>query len=91
MNLTEDNLFLYNVTLQEPTAFHIAVLGHFTGGKNPEILAAKGEGFLELFRLDLKSGAMISMLSTNVFGIVRSVMPFRLTGSSKGGFYRPAR
>ena len=39
---------------------------------------------LELLRLDKDTGKVHSVLSSNVFGSIRSVHTFRLTGASKG-------
>ena len=39
---------------------------------------------LELLRPDPNTGKVYPILTVEVFGIVRSLMPFRLTGGSKG-------
>lgn len=39
---------------------------------------------MELWRLDTNTGKLQTVLSLNVFGIIRSIVPFRLTGGSKG-------
>ena len=38
---------------------------------------------LELLRPDPNSGKVYTILTTEVFGVIRSLMPFRLTGGSK--------
>ena len=39
---------------------------------------------LELLRPDPNTGKVYTLLTYEVFGVVRSLMPFRLTGGSKG-------
>jgi splicing factor 3B subunit 3 len=78
-----DSVHLYNVTLQPSTAIHKAILGNFSGTKQQEIVVARNS-IVELWKLDTNTGKLQSVLSLNVFGIIRSIVPFRLTGASKG-------
>jgi splicing factor 3B subunit 3 len=75
-------MYLYNLTLQRATGIVNAVHGSFAGTKQQEIAVAKGK-VLELLRPDPNSGKVHTLLSTEVFGIIRSMMAFRLTGGSK--------
>ena len=52
--------------------------GNFSGPKQQEIVAAKGN-ILELLRPD-DTGKVISVCSTPVFCIIRSLQAFRLAG-----------
>ena len=54
--------------------------GNFSAPKQQEIVVAKG-GVLELLRPD-DTGKVISICSTPVFGVIRSLLPFRLSGIS---------
>jgi hypothetical protein len=56
----------------------IIMVGNFSGPKQQEIVVAKGN-ILELLRPD-DTGKVISINSTNVFSIIRSLYPFRSTG-----------
>lgn len=76
-------MYLYNFILQRATGITHAVHGSFAGTKLQEILLAKGKG-LELVRPDPNTGKVHTLLQTEVFGVVRSLMSFRLTGGSKG-------
>lgn len=79
-------MHLYNLTLQQPTAIGIVAIGNFSGAKQQEIIVSRGAGsILELMRVDPQTGKMHSVLTHHVMGITRSVVAFRLTGSSKGG------
>ena len=60
-----------------------AIHGNFSGAKLQEIVIAKGK-ILEIYRVDPNTGKLHSVLSAEVFGLVRSIIPFRLTGSTKG-------
>ena len=70
---------LYAVTLQRATAITTAAIGNFSGTKQQEIAVSRGK-LLELLRPD-DSGKMQSLVSTECFGLVRSIVPFRLTGT----------
>jgi splicing factor 3B subunit 3 len=71
-------MFLYHFTLQKPGGIVSAVCGNFSGQKNQEILVSRGN-ILELLKPD-DQGKLQPLLSVNVFGIIRSVLAFRLTG-----------
>ena len=80
-------MFVYDLRLQQPTAITTAALGNFSGTKAQEIVTAKGS-VLELLRPDTTTGRVVPVLTHEVFGVVRSLSAFRLTGSSKGnGFW----
>lgn len=76
-------MFLYNLTLQPSRAVIKAVCGNFSGAKQQEIVLAQSSS-IELLRLDLNIGKLYTVLRHNVFGIIRSIAPFRLIGSLKG-------
>ena len=75
-------MFLYALTLQRPTAITAVIHGNFSGSKTQEILLARGR-LLELYRLDVNTGKLYPLLAVEVFGIIRSLAPFRLTGAHK--------
>eukprot|EP01132_Coremiostelium_polycephalum_P002352 gene2352-2902_t len=74
-------MYLYNLTLQKPTAVFQSISGNFSGTKAVEIVLSHGRS-LELLKYD-ENGKIESVLHTEVFGIIRSLIPFRLTGGSK--------
>lgn len=75
-------MHLYNLTLQRASHVTIAVQGNFAGTKQQEIALAKGR-VLELVRPDPATGKVHSVLSVDIFGTIRSMIAFRLTGGSK--------
>ncbi|VDK31675.1 unnamed protein product [Taenia asiatica] len=75
-------MFLYNLSLQKASGITHAINGSFSGTKQQEIVVAKGK-ILEIMRVDASSGKLYTLLTTEVFGIIRSLMPFRLTGGTK--------
>lgn len=78
-------MHLYNFPLLPATGIARAVLGQFTGvAKQQEICVVRGEHDLELLRVDAETGRVVSLLRQHVFGVVRSVQAFRLTGAVKG-------
>ena len=76
-------MHLYGLTLQKPSCAIQAVHGNFSGTKQQEIIIARGR-LLDVFRPDSNTGKLHPVLSVEVFGLVRSIIPFRLTGGSKG-------
>lgn len=74
-------MYLYHLTLQSPTAVTHAVVGYFTGAKQQELLVARGRE-LELYKL-YDRNKLVSMGKRDVFGIIRSLRPFRLLNSGK--------
>jgi len=72
-------MYLYNLTLQSPTSIVQAVYGNFSGSRGTEIMVARGK-MLELLKPD-ESGRLESILRVDIFGVIRSMVPFRLTGA----------
>lgn len=79
--------FTNNLSLNVQTAVCINISYSFTlGTKQQEIVVSRGK-ILELLRPDANTGKVHTLLTMEVFGIVRSLMAFRLTGGTKGEFY----
>ncbi len=72
-------MYLYNLTLQRATNISICVAGNFSGTKKLEIIVSRGK-VLELLSPDESTGKVQSLLSVEIFGVIRSITPFRLTG-----------
>lgn len=79
-------MHLYNLTLQPPTATTQAIVGNFSGARQQEIIVSHGTR-LELLRPDVATGKVASVVATDVFGSIRSLATFRLTGGTKGAYY----
>lgn len=76
-------MHLYSLTLQKASCITQAIHGNFSGSKQQEVVVARGKT-LEILRPDPNTGKVHSVLSVEAFGLVRSLAPFRMTGSSKG-------
>lgn len=76
-------MHLYNLTLQPPTAVTHAIVGNFSGARQQEIIVSRGTR-LELLRPDTQTGKISTVLANDVFGSIRSLAAFRLTGGTKG-------
>ncbi|PSC75527.1 splicing factor 3B subunit 3-like [Micractinium conductrix] len=74
-------MHLLNLTLSRPSAITCAIVGSFSAPKVHEIVAARGQ-VLELLRPD-ESGRVQVVHSTQVFGLIRSLAPFRFPGSQQ--------
>ncbi|KAG0308305.1 Splicing factor 3B subunit 3 [Dissophora globulifera] len=75
-------MFMYNLTLQAPNAINQAILGNFSGTRQQELIVSHISR-IELLRPDTTTGKVHSILSHDVFGVIRSLAVFRLTGASK--------
>lgn len=75
-------MFLYALTLQRATTITQAVHGNFSGTKQQEIALSRGK-ILELVKPDPNTGKVHTLLTVEVFGVIRALMSFRLTGGSK--------
>jgi splicing factor 3B subunit 3 len=58
-------------------------VGNFSGARQQEIITSHGTR-LELLRPDPQTGKMATVIATDVFGSIRSLAAFRLTGGTKG-------
>ncbi len=85
---TTSNMFLYSLTIQPPTTISQALLGQFSGTKEQQIITASGSR-LTLLQPDPRQGKVNTLLSHDIFGIIRSIASFRLAGSHKGEFPSP--
>ncbi|OAX33849.1 hypothetical protein K503DRAFT_836197 [Rhizopogon vinicolor AM-OR11-026] len=75
-------MHLYNLTLQPPTTATQAIVGNFSGSRTQEIIISRGTR-LELLRPDVQTGKLSTVIASDVFGSIRSLAAFRLTGSTK--------
>jgi splicing factor 3B subunit 3 len=79
-------MHLYHFPLLNATGITKATVGNFSGTKQQEICVCRGESLLELLVVDTETGRVQTLLSHDVFGVVRSIMPFRMTGGQKGAY-----
>ncbi|KAI9314019.1 CPSF A subunit region-domain-containing protein [Zopfochytrium polystomum] len=75
-------MFLYNLTLQQPTAIHQLAIGNFSGTRQQEVALAH-HSVIELIRVEATTGKCQTILSHDCFGVIRAISSFRLTGASK--------
>ncbi|CAI4225266.1 unnamed protein product [Auanema sp. JU1783] len=76
-------MHLYNLTLQGQTCINQAIHGNFTGKpKSQELCIGRGTT-LQLLCCDPSTGKLKVICSQEVFGVIRSLLAFRLTGGSK--------
>ncbi|CAF2309153.1 unnamed protein product [Rotaria sp. Silwood2] len=73
---------LYNLTLQRPGGITHVIHGNFSGPKQQEIIVSRG-CVLEVLKPDPSTGKIHTLLTCNVFGIIRALHPIRLTGSNR--------
>ncbi|KAA1111956.1 pre-mRNA-splicing factor rse1 [Puccinia graminis f. sp. tritici] len=76
-------MHLYNLTILPPSAITCATVGSFSGTRQQDICVSRGGSRLELLRPDPTTGKLSSVVSTEVFGTIRALSSFRLTGGTK--------
>lgn len=74
---------LYNLTLQRPGGITHAIHGNFSATRQQEIVISRG-CVLEILKIDPSNGKIHTLLTTNVFGVIRALHAVRLTGSNRG-------
>lgn len=80
--VTGSDLFLSHSTLQSSSLIHRAIAGNFSAPRAQEIVAVYGGGqWLALLRPDDQTGHVQTICKTNVFGVIRTIQPFRLIGT----------
>jgi splicing factor 3B subunit 3 len=83
-------MHLYNVTLQTTSLVMQACVGNFTGISKEQCIILGRNSTLELIKVDPTTGTLHSIYQQQIFGIIRSLVPFKLTGSKKGfGRFNP--
>ena len=75
-------MHLYSVALSETTAIVHSILGSFTEPNADELVFAKGK-VIELCSIDAITGKVKLIMRQEVFGLVRSIIAFRLMGMQK--------
>jgi splicing factor 3B subunit 3 len=75
-------MHLYNLTLQRASGITHSCHGNFSGSKLQELVVSRGKT-LELLKPDPNTGKVHTLLTTEVFGVIRALMAFRLTGGGK--------
>ena len=86
LSLLDFTMFLYNLTLQRATGITQAVHGNFSGTKQQEVIVSRGK-IIELLRPDPNTGKVYTILTVEIFGVIRALLPFRLTGGTKGNYF----
>ncbi|GAA5996109.1 U2 snRNP complex subunit RSE1 [Rhodotorula paludigena] len=76
-------MHLYNQSLLASGAITAACVGNFSGTKQQEICVCRGGERIELLRTDAQTGKLESLVEANVFGQIRSLSAFKLTGGTK--------
>lgn len=84
-------MHLYNLSLLPSSSITQACVGSFSSNsREQQIATVRGGTAIEMLMVDKSTGKLASLLRTNVFGTVRALMPFRLTGGTKGALPRSA-
>lgn len=77
-------MHLLNYSLLPSSSITVACVGQFSGNKGQEICVARGGTRLELLRTNASTGKLETVVEAEVFGTIRSLAAFKLTGGTKG-------
>lgn len=75
-------MFLYSLTLQPAGGIHKALYGSFSSSKAQEIAVSRGK-ILEIYRCNDQTRSLEIVYNTEIFGMIRSMCTFRMTGANK--------
>jgi len=75
-------MHLYSLTLQEATAINHVVPGSFSAPKADELCVSKGK-IVQLLKVEPESGKLEVLYSQEMFGLIRSMIAFKLIGMQK--------
>lgn len=79
----QKKMYLYHLTLQQPTAISQCIAGNFLGEKLQEVLVIKGNSLVEICRPNPETGALEVLFRQEAFCKIRSCALFRLGGMTK--------
>ena len=72
-------MYLYSTTLSKAGAINQIVSGCFASGDTEQLVVAKGK-LIELYEFDDSSDSLRVICTQEMFGLVRSLLSFRLLG-----------
>lgn len=81
------SLNLYNLTLLKSGLTSSAIIGHFTGTNEQEVLIARGKT-LEILRVNTLLNKLETVISVDVFSTIRSLASFRATGKVDASIFK---
>lgn len=81
MSVAMGPIHLYALTLQRSSAITAAVFGNFSAARQQELAVARGK-LIELLRPNA-NGKVLTVAASEVFGNIRSIATFRLTGGNR--------
>ena len=79
-------MFLYNLTVKDPSFVSNCISGSFSGEKRHEFLIVRGTSIIEIMWPNPETGKLESLIVQETFCKIRSIIPYRLVGSSKDFF-----
>ena len=75
-------MYLFSTSMQQATAITHSIYGSFTQADQEELVVAKGK-IIELLKIDEETGKVKVVYRSEVFGLIRQIVPFRLMGMQK--------
>lgn len=73
---------MYSLTLNQTTGITHSICGSFTKADQDELVVSKGK-VLEMYKVDADTRKLKLIYRQEVFGLIRSILPFRLMGMTK--------
>lgn len=83
MLIDNDSLYLYNLTLKQPSLTKRSVVGQFTGTKKSQELVLASSTSIEVYKPNAETGKVEKQTLQNVFGILQQIGKIRIQGTQK--------
>ena len=83
MLIDNESLYLYNLTIKQPSLCIASIVGQFLGSKKSQEIILANSTSIELWKADSNTGKLEKLYQQASFGIIQALDKIRLVGSHK--------
>lgn len=83
MLIDNESLYLYNLTIKQPSLCIASIVGQFLGSKKSQEIILANSTSIELWKADSNTGKLVKLYQQASFGIIQALDKIRLVGSHK--------
>lgn len=83
MSIDNESLYLYNLTIKQPSLSIASIIGQFLGNKKSQELVLATSTTIELWKADPNTGKLEKLYQQPVFSIIQAIDKIRLAGAHK--------
>lgn len=81
--IKDDSLYLYNLTLKQPSCYNQTILGQFMGDKKSQEIFVSNGTSVQLLKPNIDSGKIEIICQQNLLGVIFKAQKLRAIGASK--------